>query len=127
MVSNTSWRGLLVLTMLLVGCTSNKISNMTPKVLRRTPDGMYAVEARWDTNQRAYLPDSMTPYVVVNREFYPMQRVALTTNRWESLVPVPNGQRFLNFQFKFDYLVNGFGKKHPDSRMSPTYQLEIVD
>ena len=116
-----------ILLVLLAGCTSNKISNMTPKVLHRTPDGLYTFEARWDTNQRAFLDDTMKPFVVVERDFHSMQRVALTTNRWEAVVPVPADKRFLNYRFKFDYLVNGFGKKHPDSRMSPTYQVEIVE
>ena len=127
MVRLLNWLGLGLGLVLLSGCTSNKISNMTPKVLRRTPDGLYNFEVRWDTNQRAFLDDSMKPFVVVDREFHPMQRVALTTNRWEAVVPVPADKRFLNYRFKFDYLVNGFGQKHPDSRMSPTYQVEIVE
>lgn len=127
MVRLLNWLGLGFALVLLSGCTSNKISNMTPKVLHRTPDGLYTFEARWDTNQRACLDETMKSFVVVDREFHPMQRVALTTNRWEAVVPVPADKRFLNYRFKFDYLVNGFGKKHPDSRMTPTYQVEFVD
>lgn len=127
MVSNTIRLGLVGLILLLAGCTSSQISNMSPKVVRRNADGLYPIEARWDSNQQALRPDSMTPYVIVNTEFYPMQRTALTTNRWETLVPVPAGQRFLNYRFKFDYLYNGFGERRANSRLSPTYQLEIAD
>lgn len=127
MASTVRAVGFAGLALILAGCASNEISNMSPKVLRRSPDGLYAVEARWDTNLRAVRPDTMAPYVVIGSEFHPMQRTALTTNRWEALVPVPAGQRFLNYRFKFDYEMNGFGRRHPDSKLSPTYQLEIVD
>jgi hypothetical protein len=127
-MANTVRRlGLAVLLLVLAGCASNEISNMSPKVLRRTPNGLYPLEARWDSNLRAVRDDSMTPYVIIGTEFYPMQRTALTTNRWETLVPAPAGQRFLNFRFKFDYQMNGFGRRLPDSKLSPTYQIEIVD
>ena len=115
------------LVLALAGCASNEISNLSPKVLRRSPDGLHTIEARWDSNLRAVRDESMTPYVVIGSEFHPMQRVALTTIRWETLVPVPAGQRFLNYRFKFDYEMNGFGRRNPDSKLSPTYQLEITD
>jgi hypothetical protein len=118
---------LVGLALALAGCASNEISNMSPRVLRRSPDGLYPIEARWDSNLRALRDDSMTPYVVIGSEFYPMQRTALTTNRWETLVPVRAGQRFVNYRFKFDYEVAGFGRNHPNSKLSPTFQLEIVD
>jgi hypothetical protein len=116
-----------VLVAILVGCTSNQISNMTPKVVRRSTNDLYRVEARWDSNQQAQRPESLAPYVVVGRAFYPMQRTAYTTNRWETWVPVPSGQRFFHYRFKFDYLYNGFGQRCPDSRLSPDYQVEIVE
>ena len=117
----------VVLALVAGGCATSEVSSMSPKTLRRSADGLYTVEARWDSNLRAVCRDSMTPYVVVGMTFYPMQRTALTTNRWEALVPVPAGQRFLNYRFKFDYEVAGFGRRRPNSRLSPTYQLEIVD
>jgi len=111
----------------LAGCASNEISNMSPRVSTRGPDGLCVIEARWDSNLRAVCQDSMKPYVVIGSQFYPMQRTALTTNRWEATVPVPAGQRFLNYHFKFDYEMNGFGRRHPNSKLSPTYQIEIVE
>jgi hypothetical protein len=118
---------LVVLALGLAGCTSSQISNMSPRVVQRSTNNLYRVEARWDSNQQALRPESLTPYVVIDRAFYPMQRTALTTNRWETLVPVPAGQRFLRFRFKFDYLYNGFGRHQADSRMSPDYQIELVE
>jgi hypothetical protein len=109
------------------GCTANRVTNLTPRQVNRSSDGLITVEARWDTRQRAVREDSVTPWVVVGTEFHPMQRTALTSNRWEALVPVPTNQAFLNYHFKFDYRVQGFGKQHPNSRLSSGYQVEILD
>jgi len=117
----------VLLPLLLAGCISSTISNLSPKQTRRTADGLYPLEVRWDSNERALDQGSLTPYVVVDARFFAMQRTPLTTNRWETLVPVPAGQRFLNYHFKFDYRRHGFGKQLPDSRLSPNYQLEIAD
>lgn len=122
-LASAGW-GLALL--LVTGCTTTRITNLTPSQAPRSADGLYAFEARWDSDQRAIRPDSFTPFVVVNMQFYPMQRVALTTNRWEALVPLPDDRRFVNYHFKFDYQYNSFPRPRRDSRMSQTYQLEIT-
>ncbi len=100
---------------------------MTPLSAPRSPDGLYLIEARWDSNQRSIRKDSFTPHVVVGTEFHPMERVPLTTNRWEAIVPVPANQRFVTYRFKFDYLYDSFPNPRKDSRLSPSHQLQIVD
>ena len=112
--------------LLITGCTSTRITNLTPSRAPRSADGLYSFEARWDSNQRSIRPDSFTPFVVVGMKFYPMQRTALTTNRWEALVPLPDDRRFVNYQFKFNYQYNSFPRPRPDSRVTQTYQLEII-
>lgn len=121
------WVPAVAVAVLAVGCTTNRISNMTPRVLHRSTDGLYRIEARWDSNQQALRQDSLEPYVVLDGVFHPMQRTALTTNRWEALVPVAEKQRFVRFRFKFDYRYNTFGAPRPNSRMSSDYVLEIVE
>lgn len=113
--------------LLTAGCTSTRITNLTPRQVVRPPDGVVAFEARWDSNQRAIREDSFKPYVVVGTERHAMQRTALTANRWEVLVPLPPDRRFVNYHFKFDYEVQGFGRRLPNSRLTPTYQLEILE
>ena len=85
-------------------------------------------EARWDSNLQALRAESMTPYVVIGLEFHPMQRTALTTNRWETYVPVPPTQNSLRYHFKGDYEYSQFSKKPGKaSVISPEYKLNIVE
>lgn len=109
------------------GCLQTRITNLTPRQVVRPPDGLVLFEAHWDSNRRAIRDDSFRPYVVVGAEKHPMQRTLRTTNRWEALVPVPPDRRFVNYHFKFDYEVQGFGRRHPDSRLSAGYQLELLE
>jgi len=111
---------------LLAGCSST-ITNLTPSRQARNPAGLYPIEARWDANERSIRQDSVKPSVVIGFESYPMQRTALTTNRWETLVPVPANAQFVNYRFKFDYLCDGVPVARPNSRLSPNYQMEVVD
>lgn len=117
----------MAMAVVLAGCSTNKITNLTPRTIPRTTNGWYAVEARWDSTQQTLRQETMKPWVVVGTEFYPMQRVLLMTNRWESAVPVRPGQRFLNYRFKFEYSYKAFGPAQADSKSSPTYVLEIID
>jgi hypothetical protein len=121
------WFALALLPLLFAGCTTNKITNLTPKIAPRSADGLYPVEARWDSNQRSVRPDTIKAQVVVGTDFYPLQRTPLTQNRWEGVVPVPPSQRFLTYHFKFNYLYDSIPIARPDSKLSQTYQLEVTD
>jgi len=100
---------------------------MTPRATPRTADGWYTIEAQWDSSQQTVRQETIEPWVVVGTELYPMQRVPLLTNRWEAAIPVPDGQRFVNYRLKFDYRYNTFGLAQPDSKSTATYVLEVVD
>ncbi|MBM3878226.1 MAG: hypothetical protein FJ387_00645 [Verrucomicrobia bacterium] len=110
----------------LAGCATTPITNVTPRQCVRTPQGLCLVEARWDAEGFNVKKDSIQAQVMVGLDFYPMQRVPKTVNRWEAFVPVPADQRFLNYRYKFDYEYNTRLRRTYDSKLSPTYQLEVL-
>lgn len=118
---------LLLLALSGAGCATNKITNVTPRQVQRTPDNLYRIEARWDSNQRSIRKNTLQPRVIVDRDFHAMEPTPGTQNRWEALVPVPSDRRFVNYRFKFDYLYNAIPTPRPDSKISPTYQMEIIE
>ena len=126
-MSITRVLSVLSLPLLLCGCISNSVVNLTPRQAVRTPDNLYLVEARWKSNEQALRPDSLEPKVMIGRQFHPMDRTPNTENRWEALVPGPATGRFLNYRFKVDYLYNAIPIPRRDSKLSPTFQLEIID
>lgn len=125
------WRIALLLGLAgLVGGCASRITNLTPTVLPREASGLYHFEAEWTSTQRSreLRQDSIQAYVVLGAKFYPMERVPLMTNRWETEVPLPEDKGpVYHYRFKWDYQTAGFGGGVPNSLRSGQYRLEVVD
>jgi len=118
---------LLLLISLLAGCTTPTITNLTPSRQVRKENGLYPFEVQWNSRQQSLIKESMKASVIVGLEQYPMQRVALLTNRWETLVPIPANKNIVTYQYKFDFDFRGLGARQSDSKTSKYYQLYILD
>ncbi len=117
--------GLMVI--LLAGCATNTITNLTPRELPWSQTGLYPVEAMYKSNLRTLDPASIKPIVIFNNQAFPMRQTQLTEGRWETLVPIPDGTRVINYHFKFDYEYSAVLMRGADSKLSPPFQLQIVD
>jgi len=118
---------LLLLPVLLTGCTTLTITNLTPSVLPRNENNLYPVEMEITSNQHTLREASITPTVVIGFDVYPMQPTPLLSNRWETMVPVAKDQRVAHFRFKVDYEYNKMGGRGQGSKMSTEYILAIRD
>ncbi|MDP6081946.1 MAG: hypothetical protein QF663_00650 [Verrucomicrobiota bacterium] len=112
---------------LLAGCTTSTITNLTPRELPWSQTGLYPVEAMFRSNQRTLDSASIKPMVIFNNQAFPMRQTQLTQGRWETLVLIPDGTRVINYHFKFDYDYSAVLMRGADSKLSPPYQLQIVD
>ena len=118
---------LLLLTLVLSGCVTASMTNLTPREYPRNAAGLYSVSAAMESDQQTLRWDTIQPNVVVGTETYPMRATALMKNRWETLVPIAASNSVVYFRFKFDFNYTGMGKLKVDSKLSPTYRLEIKD
>ena len=118
---------LLLLPMLLAGCVTSSITNLTASQQPRNPNNQYLIEYEWDTNQQAIRPKSITPYVVAGFDIYEMRSTPRMSNRWEALIPVPPDKNFITYHFKVDYEYNRMGDVGRSSVVSPEYRLNIVE
>jgi hypothetical protein len=122
------WKKFLPLlpVILITGCAAT-FTRLTPLEQPRNPNNLYPVEVIFSSQQQALRRDSIQPYVVADGQSYPLRPVAMVTNRWEGLVPVPASAGGVTYRFKFDYLYNNFGTPpKPNSVFSPAYKLKIV-
>ena len=118
----------LCLPLLVLSCATNSsVTNLTPTRAKRTPNNLYLIEYEWRSNQQSMRPDSITPYVVVGTDQYPMRRVAKMKNRWEAYIPVPPTQKSVMYHIKVDYEYNDFGKRGKGSLKTEEYKLNIED
>lgn len=115
-----------VLPLLLAGCATSSITNLTPAQQPRNTSGYYPIEAVWQTSQQSVVEDSIKPYVVVGLESYPMRPTPLLKNRWETLVPISPDKDHIYYRFKFDYDFKGIPAHRADSLLSREQRLDIV-
>jgi hypothetical protein len=116
---------LILLACVVVGCATSKVTNLTPTHEPRSPNNLYPVEYQWNSNDPTIRPETITPYVVAGFDFYSMRRIPKMTNRWEAYIPVPVGQKSVNYHFRVDYEYNSFGKRLKNSVLSPEYKLQV--
>jgi len=117
----------IVLSLLLAGCTTTTVTNLTPKQLPRNANGLYLFEVALDTNQQTLREETITPFVLIGFNAYPMESALMLKNRWEALVPIGADKKFVNYRYKFDYNYNRFGERGKSSKLSPQHQLEITE
>jgi len=118
---------LILVPLLLVGCTTSSISNLTPSRLPRKDNGQYQFGVEWTSRQQSLIKDSIKAYVLIGLDQYPMERTPLLTNRWETLVPITTDKDSVIYRYKFDYEYQGFPDRHPDSKLSKVYQLFLLE
>ena len=117
-----------LLLALISGCaTSTSVTNLTPTRAKRTPNNLYLIEYEWRSNQQSMRADSITPYVVVGTDIYPMRRIPRMKNRWEAYIPVAPSQKSVLYHIKVDYEYNDFGKRGKGSIKTEEYKLNIED
>jgi hypothetical protein len=116
----------LVGSVLLTGCTTT-ITNLTPGTQKRNPSGLYPFEVALDTRKQSIRQETLRPYVLVGAQAYPMQPTLMLQNRWETLVPVPPNQEYVNYRFKFDYQYRSIPESRPSSILSQPFQLQVLD
>lgn len=114
------------LVLLLTGC-STTITNLTPNQLPRNPQGIYPFEVALQTTQASIKENTIQPYVMIGMEKYPMAPTPMLKNRWEALVPIPASTNNVYYRYRFDYKYDRIPKPAESSRLSQTYQLQIID
>lgn len=117
----------LLLGLVAAGCSTTTITNLTPKREYRNANGYYPIEAVLHSDQATLRWDSVKTQVLLENEAVPMRPTPLMTNRWETLIQVPPGQRTIYYRIKFEYKSNAFGKPKAESKVSPIQELHIMD
>ena len=117
----------LALAVLLTGCAGT-FTNLSATRQPRNANNLYPVGVAFHSRQQTLRWDSIKPFALIGKEAYQLQKTPIAEDRWEGLIPVPAGVKEIEYRYKFefDYNVMG-GSPKPDSRVSPTYKLQILD
>jgi len=118
---------ILVCVVLLGGCARATLTNLTVGQQPRDANGLYRVEIIWENNANGVRHETVQPVVLVGTNAFPMQRTALVSNRWETLLPVPADEAGLVYRIRVDWKFNAIPVPEANSKMSKTFQLQIKD
>lgn len=118
---------LLGLPLVLTGCVTSHITNLTPTAVPRNDSGQYLIEMAIDHRQHTLREDTLSPFVVVGFDSYRMVRTPVLTNRWETYVPIPADKPSIHYYFKVLYQYNKFNGRGEGTRLSPEYKLTIEE
>ena len=77
-----------VLALVLTGCATSRITNLTTTRQPRNASGVYPIEFVWDSHQQTIIDGSIKPYVVIGFDLFPMRPALNIKNRWETVIPV---------------------------------------
>ncbi|MBC8325945.1 MAG: hypothetical protein H8E27_10000 [Verrucomicrobia subdivision 3 bacterium] len=116
-----------IAALLMGGCARATLTNLTVTQQPRDPNGLYRVEIIWENNANGVRHETVHPVVLVGTNSFPMQRTALVTNRWETLVPVPASATGVAYRIRVDWKYNAIPVPEANSKMSGAFQLIIKD
>ena len=118
----------LVIALLLTGCATTTITNLTAKQTLRNDKNLYPVEVALASRQQTMRWPTIKANTIMENEVYTMRLTSLMTNRWETLIPIPPGKSTILYRFKFEFMYDAFGSPGKmDSLLSPIYKLQILD
>jgi len=120
------WTGLAAMALLGSGCTTT-ITNLTPSQLPRNAQNVYQFEVAFDTKQHTVKEQTLAPSVMIGLDSYPMRPAPVLKNRWEAAVPISPTNSAVYYRYKFDYDVARIPKAKGNSKLSPTYRLELTN
>ncbi len=114
----------LLLAGLWAGCAPHYV-NLTPASAPRSATQDYPFEVEWQIRRTGANNAEVRAYVVIDQQFYPLQRVPQTENRFEGRVPIAADRHTILYRYRFDYLYPSLPGKVASSDWSPEYRLTL--
>jgi hypothetical protein len=94
---------------LLGGCATMGLSNLTPSSLPENPSGIYTFTLRTTPKSVDVVPESITPRIVVGGQSHDMVKDPSIPGLYEFDYKVPPGNSSLGYYFVVNYQVEGNG------------------
>ena len=126
----TRQTGILIIfltALLLGGCARATLTNLTVNSQPRDANGLYRVEIIWEDTANGVRHETIQPVVLVGTNAFPMQRTALVSSRWETLLPVAEDAQGVTYRIRVDWKFNAIPVPEANSKMSKSFQLQIKD
>ena len=98
---------------LLAGCTTVKLTNLTPTSLPENPSQIYTFTLRVKANTQTVDAASLAPHIVIDGQNFPMKPSPLGQGIYEFEYQLPPGRDQMAYYYLVDYSVEGNGLTTP--------------
>jgi hypothetical protein len=101
--------GAAIALLLLCGCATMGLTNLTPSSLPQNPSGIYTFTLRATPKSTTVVPDSIVPHVVVGEQSHDMKKSDTIPGIFEFDYKLPPGQTDIGYYYLVDYQTEGNG------------------
>ncbi|HVW20638.1 MAG TPA: cell surface protein [Opitutaceae bacterium] len=98
---------------LLAGCTTVKLTNLTPASLPENASNIYTFTLRVDPRSSVVDVATLSPHIVVDGQNFAMTKSPLGNGIWEFEYQLPPGRDQIAYYFLVDYTAAGNGTSQP--------------
>lgn len=120
------WLGALLGALLLSGCDSVVLTNLTPGSLPENPSQIYTITLRVTPKIRTIVPGSIVPHIIVDGESHTLTKSALGADLWEYEYHLPADRDEIAYYFLVNYAVEQADFNKPAEAYTAIQQAKIV-
>lgn len=110
---------------LLTGCETTAVMNLTPPTLPQNPSHIYTITASFVPRQRSIIPASIQPRIIIDGQSFNMTRSAAAPNVWEFDYQLPPGRTTASYYFICEFEVQSGSGTAPRDVYSELQNLAI--
>jgi hypothetical protein len=110
----------------LCGCTTVKLTNLTPSSLPENPSGIYTFTLRVVPQSGAVSTASISPHIVVGEQSHDMVKSDVSPQIFEFDYKLPAFQTDIGYYYVVDYSAQNGGTQNPMQAYTPIEHATIV-
>jgi hypothetical protein len=111
---------------LLAGCTTVKLTNLTPTSLPENPSQIYTFTLRIKTNSSTVDAASVAPHIVIDGQNFPMKPSPLGQGIYEFEYQLPPNRDEMAYYFLVDYATEGNGITTPGQSYTGVTRARVM-
>jgi hypothetical protein len=116
----------LLALLALCGCTTVKLTNLTPSSLPENPSGIYTFTLRVATTSNSVSQASIAPHIVVGAESHDMVKSDVSPQIFEFDYKLPAFQNDIGYYYVVDYSAQNAGSQNPMQAYTTIQHAAIV-
>ncbi len=114
------------LSFILAGCQTVTLTNLTPATMPENPSQIYTFTLRISARTNTVPPESITPYIVVDGQSFPMKRSPIGEGLYEFEYQLPPNRDEIAYYYLVNYSIVGNSTRTPQETYTKVERVKLV-